>query len=139
MKYLTKITIVLGIALAMCSCKQKTENQGTTKQPTLTTLSVEDFEKRIADKENTVLVDVRTPKEFSEGHIAGAMNIDVKEDKFRSECVKQLPKDKTILVYCRSGFRSQSAGHILNEEGFDVIDLKGGFNAWKDAGKEYAK
>lgn len=138
MKYLSFTIIALGVFLTLYACKQNNDHQ-TAKQPTMADVQIEAFEKAIADKEHTILLDVRTTKEFDGGHIANAINIDVKEDSFRKECVKQLPKGKVVAVYCRSGFRSRSAGHILNEEGFDVINLKGGIIAWEEAGKEVVR
>jgi rhodanese-related sulfurtransferase len=80
---------------------------------------------------NVVVLDVRTPEEFSGGHIPGAKNIDVlQEEQFRKQ-VLALPKDKTYLVYCRSGKRSFTALQLMKENGFaDVKHLKTGISGW---------
>lgn len=92
-------------------------------------LAVPDFKKTI-DKKGVQLVDVRTPGEFSQGHIEGAANIDVEAAGFK-EAVAGLDKNKPVAVYCRKGGRSHTASLILKEMGFrKVYDLKGGYTAW---------
>ena len=75
------------------------------------------------------LVDVRTVEEFQEGHIKGAVNIPVQDLAGR---LKELePRDKPIVVYCRSGARSARARRMLMDQGFkDVLDL-GAMSNWK--------
>jgi len=77
-----------------------------------------------------VLLDVRTPEEYEEGHIAGSIMIDYKESSFDSE-IEKLDKDATYLIYCRSGSRSGKAAHKMIGMGFkDVTNMEGGYNAW---------
>lgn len=96
-------------------------------------VSAPEFEQQI--KANSVqLLDVRTPEEYAEGHIAGAVNIDVQSDNFQHLAEKELSKDSTILVYCRSGRRSLDAAQILTHLGYRVVNLKGGILDWQDSG-----
>lgn len=83
---------------------------------------------------DVVLLDVRTAAEFDEGHIANALNIDVKADDFVEKIKSILPEEKTIAVYCRGGKRSADAAGMLVKEGFKVVNLLGGITTWKDAG-----
>ena len=78
------------------------------------------------------LIDVRTPEEFSAGHIDGAINIDFYDKSF-AEDIAALSKNKPVIFYCKSGGRSKKAAyHAIEEVGFkEVYDLKGGYNAWK--------
>ncbi len=99
------------------------------------TVGVDEFEALIANKDSVVTVDVRTPSEYAEGHIAGALLIDIKGSSFMEEALKQLPKEKTIAVYCRSGRRSANAAGKLADKGYKVVNLDGGIMAWKRAGK----
>lgn len=94
------------------------------------TVKQKKFEK-LLKKKNTVLLDVRTPEEYKEGHIPGSILIDfLKKDGFK-ENVSTLDKNKTYLLYCRSGKRSNNAKVLMNEMGFSkLIDLKGGFSEW---------
>ncbi len=80
------------------------------------------------------LLDVRTDAEIAKGLISGAHYADFYAKDFK-EKIKDLPKDKPVYVYCAAGGRSASAAKILAEEGFEqVIDLAGGFTAWKEQG-----
>ena len=80
-----------------------------------------------------VLLDVRTADEYNEGHIANALNIDVKEEGFVENVKSTIPTDKTVAVYCRSGRRSSNAAEMLVKEGYKVVNLVGGIMAWKDS------
>ena len=93
---------------------------------------VKGFAEKIKDPQ-VVILDVRTEKEFQEGHIDEAVLIDVKEPDFVSKAETLLPKDKTIAVYCRSGRRSATAAGMLGERGYQAVNLKGGIMAWKEA------
>ena len=86
-------------------------------------------------KENVAIIDVRTEKEYSEGHIPDAQNIDVQNENFAAQ-IQSLDKSKTYLLYCRSGKRSAKALNILKEAGFKkVYHLKDGFMEWDGAKK----
>ncbi len=99
----------------------------------IASISAPEFEQQI--KANSVqLLDVRTPEEYAEGHIAGAINIDVQSDDFQPTARQELSKDSTILVYCRSGRRSLDAAEILTRLGYRVVNLKGGILDWQAFG-----
>ncbi len=95
---------------------------------------VNGFAQLIASPGVTVL-DVRTAGEFGEGHIEGALNVDVKADGFVEKAKAVLPLNQKIAVYCRSGRRSAQAAGLLAAEGYKLVNLKGGIMAWKGAGK----
>ena len=118
---ITSLLALLGLATA-CG-QQHFENA-----------NVNRFNELIADPD-VVLLDVRTAAEYDEGHIANALNIDVKQDDFMAQAKSILPADKTIAVYCRSGRRSAAAAGKLSAEGFKVVNLNGGIMAWKEDGK----
>lgn len=102
-------------------------------------LSAEEFSKAITEP-NTIIVDVRTPEEYNEGHIAGAKNIDVKSCTFIDKAEETIGKTQTIAVYCRSGKRSANAASILAEHGYKkIINLKGGIIEWQEAQKAVEK
>ncbi len=90
----------------------------------------------LAQHENAVIMDVRTPAEFDLSHITGAMNINVQDDDFES-LVAGLDKDKTYLVHCTknpAGGRSSRALETLQSLGFkNLYNLEGGYIAWKEA------
>lgn len=81
---------------------------------------------------NPIILDVRTPEEFNEGHIENAINIDVNADDFTKE-IADLDRNANYLVYCRSGRRSLLATQIMKNQGFtNVTNMEGGYNAWKN-------
>lgn len=89
---------------------------------------------RVLQQENTFLLDVRTEKEFAEGHLKGSVCIDVTQADFLTKAEKQLPKDKTIALYCRSGRRSKKAAEQLANAGYKVVELSSGFLGWQSNG-----
>ena len=87
-------------------------------------------------KEDLVLLDVRTPTEYSNGHLISALNINYYGDNFDKK-IDELDKSKPIVVYCKSGGRSSKSALKLVEKGFEQIyNLKGGFDQWIFLGKE---
>lgn len=81
-----------------------------------------------------VLLDVRTPKEFGEERIRGAVMVDYKSPSFRDEMAK-LDRNKTYLVYCRTGHRTEGAAKVMRELGFKHVSvMAGGITKWKEAG-----
>ncbi|MFO0562675.1 MAG: rhodanese-like domain-containing protein [Polyangiales bacterium] len=78
-------------------------------------------------KNGALLLDVRTPEEFREGHVAGAKNIPVQELARR---LNELgPKSQHIVLYCRSGGRSAAAAQLLKGQGYQVTDI-GAMSNW---------
>lgn len=85
------------------------------------------------------VIDVRTPREFASGHIAGATNINYLSGDF-SDKLAQLDRSKTYLLHCAVGGRSTNALPKLARLGFtNVIHLDGGFKAWQAAGNPVVK
>lgn len=79
-----------------------------------------------------VLLDVRTDREYAQGHLEGAVNLDVfKSADFKAFC-GSLNKEQPFYLYCRSGSRSKTASRILSRMGFkEIYDLEGGILNWK--------
>ncbi|MEM7286143.1 MAG: rhodanese-like domain-containing protein [Actinomycetota bacterium] len=89
---------------------------------------------RTSPPDGLVVLDVRTPEEFRDGHLEGATMIDFYEADFEAQ-LALLDKDAPYLLYCRSGNRSGQTRAIMEELGFtDVADVGGGILAWVDAG-----
>jgi len=81
--------------------------------------------------ENAVILDVRTPDEWNDGIIPGAITIDYYKGQGFIDEVEQLDKSKNYYVYCRSGARSGNACGILNQLGFEnAYNLSGGILQW---------
>lgn len=87
-----------------------------------------------AGKKDFVVLDVRTPGEFAKGHIEGAVLVDYRSPAFREEMAGQ-DREKTYLVYCRTGNRSVGAMKIMRELGFrSYYHLEGGIKRWQEEG-----
>lgn len=89
--------------------------------------------KKLMKEPNTIVFDVRTPKEVSEGHIAGAKEFaDINNAEEFDQTLKRLDKTKNYLVYCRSGARSAKACKLMEEQGFKgkLSNLAMGITGW---------
>lgn len=111
-------------AALFCGCGNAKNNES------VKTVNVEEFAEKMAQKE-VRLIDVRTPKEYAEGHLAGAENIDVKAADF-AERIKDIKG--MVAVYCCGGRRSLKAAELLAKQGCTVYNLDGGILAWQKAG-----
>jgi len=110
----------------------------TVEKDSIQVLTIAKFEK-MSSKKKTMVVDVRTPEEVSEGHLAGALNINFLGENFANE-IQNLNKKKTYLLYCRSGSRTRKAADLMQKSGFkNVYMLEGGITSWKEAGKPTEK
>ena len=97
------------------------------------------FIERVKADTSAIILDVRQPEEFVEGHLAQAINLDWLNQTVFIKGLAKLNKQKTYYVYCRSGRRSQAAAGKLKAEGFQVIDLKGGYLHWVESGLPIVK
>ena len=96
-------------------------------------------EKVLTKQTNIIILDVRTPKEFSAGHLAGATNLDFYAPNFE-EKLSALDKDKSYLVHCAAGGRSATVRDKMRGLNFkSIFHLDGGFKAWEKAGKKVEK
>lgn len=88
---------------------------------------------------NIAILDVRTAKEFADGHVAGAVNIDVNQTDFAQK-IDQLDRSKTYIVYCRLGRRSRKAVGIMAAKGFkNLYNVSDGFVGWNKNGLPFEK
>jgi rhodanese-related sulfurtransferase len=124
-RYLT--AIVLTLALGVGACGGDTATVELIDAPEAQALLA-------APPESLVILDVRTPEEHAEAHIAGSSNIDFYEADFAAQ-LDQLDKDTPYFVYCRSGNRSAETIDTMRELGFsEVYELDGGILSWAGAG-----
>ena len=121
-----RVVILLVSILALAGCSSSSA---------VSTVNAQDFATTISDS-NVVILDVRTPGEYAEGHIDGAINIDVESGTFES-AIAGLDKSATYAVYCRSGRRSAIATDSMASLGFaKLYNLDGGTGAWMSAGQQ---
>lgn len=110
---MNKIRIVLVLAIVLLSCAQ-----------------VEVYDKKVVIDDTSKIIDVRTEKEYKEGHLKNAINIPHTEIREKiNEYVKD--KEEKIILYCRSGRRSGIAKKILEEMGYKNIINAGGYEELK--------
>ena len=88
----------------------------------------ESLQGRLSEEADLLLVDIRTPAEMAQGIIPGAQQLPMHTIPLR---MSELPKDRDVVLYCRSGARSYQACAYLMQQGYDrVINLRGGIIAW---------
>jgi rhodanese-related sulfurtransferase len=86
---------------------------------------------QLVNSENAIVIDVREANEYSEGHIVDAINIPFASFESRSDELNK-HKDKPLIVACKMGQHSGSAGTILRKKGFtNVLRLTGGMAEWR--------
>ena len=86
-----------------------------------------------------IILDVRTPGEYQEEHLAGAQQLDFLNTEAFDAAIKQLDKSHTYYVYCRSGKRSHHACMKMQKLGLKVFDMEGGILNWKKLGMPTTK
>lgn len=96
-----------------------------------TKIAPADYQAQFGAGADHLLLDVRTPEEFNSGHIAGAVNISVDE---LAQRLSEVPQDKPVVLYCRSGNRSGQAAQILDQAGYTQIYDLGGIVTWQQQG-----
>jgi rhodanese-related sulfurtransferase len=125
-------TIVIALSLLIAFTPRFAAAQAT--KPAVKQIDTQQFNKMRSEKD-TVVLDVRTPQEFNQGHVPGAVNLDINDPQFPQK-VEKLDKSKTYLVHCARGVRSARAARLMSPMGFtSLFDYHGGFEAWKQSGK----
>lgn len=125
MKKFTLYTLAAFMLMLQIACaKQNAKSE-------IKHISAKELKEKIDKKENIVLLDVRTTGEYTGplGNIKGSILIPLQELNQRYTELND-SKDKEIVIYCRSGNRSQVAAKILMEKGFNVVNMVGGMKAW---------
>jgi len=133
------VSIVLfSLMMLATSCSEAQKKSNKQNKAMFQNLNPDEFEKGIAQAD-AIIIDVRTPMEYNEGHIKNSKLIDVSDRDFESQ-IEKLDKNKAYYVYCRSGGRSSNASQIMVEKGFTkVYNLRGGIIAWANSGKNLQK
>lgn len=100
----------------------------------LKNLPESEFAAQLGKNPKKILIDVREPHEFKSGYIPGAANIPLSQLKSRAG---EIPKDRDVFLYCRSGMRSKQAAKILAKAGHrNLSHLQGGMMAWRGQTKK---
>lgn len=127
----TLIVAVAGLLMAVTGCADSN-----TSPTTLPTSLSSTPASPSASAHDVIIIDVRTPQEFSTGHLDGAINIDLSASDF-TERITALDASATYVVYCRSGNRSAQAVTAMKGLGFTEITDAGGLqDAASSTGRE---
>lgn len=122
---LIKITLLSLLLFSSCANAQAPQSESAIQNINVTTAQ------EVINKEKIVLLDVRTPDEYAQGHIPGAQNLDFYASNFEEE-LKKLDPNQHYVVYCASGNRSGKAGKMMENLQFQhVQNVMGGFQAWQ--------
>ena len=131
MKTFFSVLFVLFLTNFYVSAQAPAKNARFVKEHVKMNISVEKAKTYMYNATDYVILDVRTPEEFSQGNIKNSVNIDYNAPDF-VEKISALDKNKTYMVYCRSGARSSKAVEIMNTNGFHyLMHIDGGFLAWQ--------
>ncbi|MGE4214403.1 MAG: rhodanese-like domain-containing protein [Anaerotignaceae bacterium] len=114
--------IIMAVMLVGCG-------KGTPEKEAYRKISAEDAKKMMDENEDIIILDVRTEEEYSQGHIESSLLIPDTEIEDKAEEVLT-DKDAVILIYCRSGRRSETATKELIEMGYTKTFDFGGINDW---------
>lgn len=105
-----------------------TENQN---KEVIKTLTPQNAFELIKNHKELTLIDIRTPEEFSRGHVDGAENLDYYSEDFEKQ-LEKIDKEKKYMIYCGSGVRSTKTSRLMEDMGFvDLYTILGGFAGWK--------
>ncbi|WP_127530994.1 rhodanese-like domain-containing protein [Paenibacillus kobensis] len=117
------INIVIAVAIAWFIATRFSGVKG------LRTLKADQLNDELKANRHHVLIDVREPGEVKQGYIAGATNIPLSQFKQR---IGEIPLDRSIYLYCRSGMRSKQAARLLYKSGYrKLAHLQGGIMTWR--------
>ena len=130
--------LIMAVGILAANCQQSNQTDGkTTNNQVLSAqyelIEVAQLKQVLSEQTDIQLFDVRTPKEFGEGSIDQAVNINFFDSDFGNQMMDAADKEQPVYIFCRSGRRSAGASEKLKDLGFKKIyDLKGGFLAWSE-------
>jgi rhodanese-related sulfurtransferase len=117
------ISTVISVWLFM-ACTSSAQNS----------VNIDEFE-RVIKTGKVQILDVRTAGEYNSGYIKNSLQADWNNRAQFDDRTQYLDKSKPVYVYCASGARSDKAAAALRQKGFTAVNMEGGLNAWKKAGK----
>lgn len=125
------LSLLAAISLGSTGCSAQSDG--------INVLSPKDFIEKAKADTTSIILDVRTPEEYKEEHLAGARQLDFLNTAVFDAGIKQLDNTHTYYVYCRSGKRSHNACLKMKKQGFKVFDMEGGILNWKRLGMPTTK
>lgn len=125
------LSLLTAISFGTTGCSAQSDS--------IDTLAPQAFIKQAKADTTAIILDVRTPGEYKEEHLAGARQLDFLNTAVFDAGIKQLDNTHTYYVYCRSGKRSHNACLKMKKQGFKVFDMEGGILNWKRLGMPTTK
>lgn len=125
------LSLLAAISLGSTGCSAQSDG--------INVLSPKDFIKQAKADTTAIILDVRTPGEYKEEHLAGARQLDFLNTSVFDAGIKQFDKSHTYYVYCRSDKRSHHACMKMQKQGLKVFDMEGGILNWKKLGMPTTK
>lgn len=125
------LSLLTAISFGTTGCSAQSDS--------IDTLAPQAFIKQAKADTTSIILDVRTPGEYKEEHLAGARQLDFLNTSVFDAGIKQLDKSHTYYVYCRSGKRSHNACIKMKKQGLKVFDMEGGILNWKKLGMPTTK
>lgn len=120
------LSLLTAISFGTTGCSAQSDS--------IDTLAPQAFIKQAKADTTSIILDVRTPGEYKEEHLAGAQQLDFLNSEAFDAGIKQLDNTHTYYVYCRSGKRSHNACIKMKKQGLKVFDMEGGILNWKKLG-----
>ena len=132
MKTTLKLTLLVLVTFLGISCNTISQS----KSDSISVISPTEFKEKSV---HHTIIDVRTPQEFNEGHIDGAVNINFFDKTFLDQMAKY-GKKEPLFIYCKSGNRSGQAAKKIADLGYkQIYDLEGGILNWVKSNNETVK
>lgn len=125
------LSLLTAISFGTTGCSAQSDS--------IDTLAPQAFIKQAKADTTAIILDVRTPGEYKEEHLAGAQQLDFLNTSVFDAGIKLLDKSHTYYVYCRSGKRSHNACIKMKKQGFKVFDMEGEILNWKKLGMPTTK
>lgn len=125
------LSLLTAISFGTTGCSAQSDS--------IDTLAPQAFIKQAKADTTSIILDVRTPGEYKEEHLAGARQLDFLNTSVFDAGIKKLDNTHTYYVYCRSGKRSHNACMKMQKQGLKVFDMEGGILNWKKLGMPTTK
>lgn len=125
------LSLLTAISFGTTGCSAQSDG--------INVLSPKDFIEQAKADTTAIILDVRTPGEYKEEHLAGSQQLDFLNSEAFDAGIKLLDKSHTYYVYCRSGKRSHNACIKMQKQGLKVFDMEGGILNWKKLGMPTTK
>lgn len=132
-KILLSLLAAVGLSTTGCSAQAGQASQSAPSDGIIV-LAPQAFINQAKADTTSILLDVRTSKEYAEGHLAGAQQLDYLNPEAFDAGISKFDKSRTYYIYCRSGKRSHGACLKMKKQGFKVYDMEGGILNWTKLG-----